>query len=61
MIPGGHLLPDYRNLTESEKKQMLFQKQKQMLDAFLERHAITRAQYDKSLGDLIEKMDIRES
>jgi hypothetical protein len=26
------------------------------LDAFLERGAISRAQYDKSLGDLTEKM-----
>ena len=43
-----------------EKKKQLFLSQKQTLDTFLENGAITRAQYNKSLGDLIEKMGIRE-
>ena len=46
----------WENLTPEEKKKQLFLKQKQTLDLFLERNAISKAQYDKSLGDLIEKM-----
>ena len=34
----------------------MFLRQKRTLDLFLERNAISKAQYDKSLGDLIEKM-----
>ena len=43
-----------------ERRKELFLSQKQLLDTFLERGAISRAQYDKSLGDLIVKMGIRE-
>lgn len=39
-------------LSLEEKKKQLFLNQKQLLDAFLEKHAISQAQYDKSLGDL---------
>ena len=39
-----------------DKKHQLFLRQKALLDTFLERNAITKAQYDKSLGDLMEKM-----
>ena len=46
----------WENLTPEEKKKQLFLKQKQTLDLFLERNAISKAQYDKSLRDLIEKM-----
>ena len=42
-----------------EKKKELFRSQKFLLDTFLEHGAISRAQYDKSLGDLIVKMGIR--
>ena len=42
-----------------EKRKELFRKQKHTLDLFLERGAISRAQYDKSLGDLIVKMGIK--
>ena len=42
-----------------EKKKQLFLRQKELLDTFLERGAITEAQYNKSLGDLIEKMGIK--
>ena len=44
---------------EAQKKE-LFRNQKQLLDTFLEHGAISRAQYDKALGDLIVKMGIKE-
>jgi hypothetical protein len=40
------------------EKQLLFERQKQLLDTFLEHGAISKAQYNKSLGDLKEKMGI---
>ena len=43
-----------------EKKKELFRSQKILLDTFLEHGAISRAQYDKSLGDLIINMGISE-
>lgn len=46
-------------LSPEEKKKQLFLQQKRTLDLFLERNAISRAQYDKSLGDLTEKMGIQ--
>lgn len=42
--------------TEDEKMVKLFLSQKELLDTFLSHGAITKAQYDKSLGDLTEKM-----
>ena len=39
-----------------DKKRELYLNQKATLDLFLERGAITKAQYDKSFGDLTEKM-----
>ena len=47
-----------RPLSREEKRKELFRSQKHTLDLFLERGAISRAQYDKSLGDLILKMGI---
>lgn len=47
---------DWSTLSPEEKKRQLFIKQRQTLDLFLERHAIDKKQYDKSLGDLREKM-----
>lgn len=44
--------------TYKEKNRQLFREQKKTLDLFLERGAISKAQYDKSLGDLIEKMGV---
>ena len=49
----------WEKLTPEEKKKQLFLDQKQTLDLFLERRAISQAQYDKSLGDLIEKMGMK--
>ena len=46
----------WSKLSPEEKKRQLYEKQKHTLDLFLQRNAITKAQYDKSLGDLTEKM-----
>ena len=43
-------------MTEEEKKRSLYLRQKELLDTFLEHGAISRAQYEKSLGDLTVKM-----
>lgn len=43
-------------MTPAQKKKQLFLNQKELLDTFLARNAISQAQYDKSLGDLREKM-----
>ncbi len=43
-----------------EKLKQLYFEQKKTLDLFLERGAISKAQYDKSLGDLTAKMKIDE-
>ena len=51
---------DEKRASHEEKRKELFQNQKHTLDLFLERGAISRAQYDKSLGDLIRKMGIGE-
>ena len=48
------------NQTTFEKKKQLFLSQKGTLDTFLANGAITRAQYDKSYGDLIRLMEMEE-
>ena len=50
----------WENLSPEEKKKQLFLKQKELLDTFLERNAISQAQYDKSLGDLRDKMGMHD-
>ena len=55
-----HQKNDWSDLNPEEKKKQLFLNQKQLLDTFLEKRAITRAQYEKSLGDLREKMGMQE-
>lgn len=47
---------EWEYLTSAEKKQELYLRQKDVLDKFLERGAISRSQYEKSLGDLTVKM-----
>ncbi len=47
---------NWSGLSPEEKKKELYLRQKRILDDFLERGAITQAQYNKSLGDLTEKM-----
>ena len=48
-------------LSPEEKKRLLYEKQKHTLDLFLQRNAISKAQYDKSLGDLTEKMGYKKN
>ena len=43
-------------MAAEEKKRSLYLRQKELLDTFLEHGAISRAQYEKSLGDLTVKM-----
>ena len=52
-------IPEFEDLphgTAEEKRRELFEHQKHTLDTFLAHGAITKAQYDKSLCDLKEKM-----
>ena len=51
---------NWSELSPEEKKKELYLRQKCILDDFLERGAITQAQYDKSFGDLTEKMGMGE-
>ena len=46
------------SLSYEEKNKLLYERQKKMLEEFLERGAISQQQYDKSLHDLTEKMKI---
>ena len=46
---------DWEKLSYNEKNYELFLKQTFLLKEFLEKGAISQAQYDKSLHDLIEK------
>ena len=48
--------PAQAQMTPEEKKRELYRKQKELLDTFLSHGAISRAQYDKSLGDLTVTM-----
>ena len=45
-----------KQLTHEEQLKQLYLNQKHTLDLFLERGAISKEQYDKSLGDLTKKM-----
>ena len=51
---------EWEKLTPEEKKKQLFLNQKQTLDLFLERRAISQTQYNKSLHDLVEKMGMQD-
>ena len=48
----------WEQLTPEEKRTQLYRRQKQLLEMFLERHAISQAQFEKSLGDLTAGMGI---
>lgn len=54
----GEIRTGHSNLMSKERWQKvnLFRQQKQLLDTFLKNGAITRAQYDKSFGDLRDLM-----
>lgn len=47
---------EWETLTYEEKNRLLFLRQRRLLDMFLERNAISKAQYEKSLRDLTSKM-----
>ena len=47
---------EWEQLSPEQKRIQLYLKQKKTLEMFLEHGAISQAQYDKSLGDLTEKM-----
>lgn len=51
---------DYSTLSKEQQNLYLFERQKKLLDTFLEHHAITQEQYMKSLSCLKEKMHITE-
>ena len=51
---------NWSTLSPEEKKIQLFLQQKETLDLFLARNAISQAQYDKSYGDLVIKMGMEE-
>ena len=50
----------YEEMSVEEKRKQLFLRQRALLDTFLSTGAITRAQYDKSLTDLIRLMGIED-
>ena len=50
---------DYVNQTTDQKAE-LYRRQKELLNTFLEHGTITKAQYDKSLGDLTVKMGMEK-
>lgn len=52
---------DKKQLTLEEQLKTLYLDQKHTLDLFLERGAISQAQYDKSLGDLTRKMGMENA
>lgn len=46
---------EWSSLSYEEKNHQLFLQQEELLDTFLQHGAITQAEHDKSLHDLIEK------
>ena len=50
----------WEKMSPEEKKWQLFLNQKATLDAFLERNAISKQQYDKSFNDLKIKMGFED-
>ena len=51
----------WSDLSSEEKRKQLFLNQKELLLTFLERHAISQEQFDKSYGDLCKKMGVDEA
>ena len=51
---------EYKGLPKKEQNYHLFEKQEEVLDKLLERGAISKEQYQKSLGDLKAKMGIEQ-
>lgn len=51
---------EWEKLSPEQKKIKLYLEQKKTFEEFLERGAITKAQFDKSLGDLTVKMGMSD-
>lgn len=51
---------EWEKLSAEEKRIQLYFKQKEVLDDFVARGAITQEQYEKSLGDMTEKMGMTQ-
>lgn len=49
---------EMKKLSDKQTKEMLFERQKQTLNSFLERNAISKEQYNISLNTLKEKMNL---
>lgn len=47
---------EWEGLPYEEKNRHLFLQQTELLKTFLEHHAITQEQYNKSYNDLVDKM-----
>ena len=56
MTSGDDCMSTNASNTPDLKKHELYDKQVETLKLFLERHAISQEQYDKSFHDLTEKM-----
>ena len=50
----------WATLTHEEKNRILYQQQIELLATFLEKGAISKGQYEKSLHDLTEKTGIKQ-
>ena len=63
MAKGKHVVEELKqpvvNVKE-EKKRDLYLRQKETLDLFLERGAISKAQHDQSLMDMMKKMGMHD-
>ena len=52
---------EWSKMTPEEKRDWLFKEQKETLDRFLERGAISQEQYETSLRELTKKMSVTVS
>lgn len=50
------LQQEWEHMSREEKNHTLYLRQVELLKTFLSRHAISQAQYDKTLRDLTDKM-----
>ncbi len=50
----------WETLSYEDKNYQLYLRQRELLDGLLERGAISQAQHDKSLHDLIDKMGVEK-
>ena len=51
----------WETLSYEEKNHQLFLRQKELLDLFLKKKAISKEQHEKSLHDLTEKMGFQDN